>query len=247
LFHFSTIIHLPSEHTTVVWSIDANVPLLGAKFSILFTVCCIILIIQITLNTTLLFTKIVSRFRFITKFKPLIDAYQGPYKIKFYYWTGVQLVIRVAFYGISSLDRKINFTIGIMLLTFIAVLHGFAQPFKVKHKNYQEMMFIANLQWIFVVLQNSSENVTFVNILLQLAGLHFICIVFYHFATYAFGGVIRKQPALKILKLFKCSIEDFHRNRRKLDQFELQENMSCDIPEVTYNYNEYQEPLVGVD
>ena len=30
LFSYSTIINLPSEHTTLVWSIDANVPLLGS-------------------------------------------------------------------------------------------------------------------------------------------------------------------------------------------------------------------------
>ena len=35
-------------------------------------------------------------------------------KDKFYYWTGVQLVIRVVFYGTSSLDRNINLTIGII-------------------------------------------------------------------------------------------------------------------------------------
>jgi len=52
-------------------------------------------------------------------FKPLLDAYQGPYKIKFYYWTGLQLVIRVLFFGISSLDITINLTAGIVILSFI--------------------------------------------------------------------------------------------------------------------------------
>ena len=86
---FSIFIHLPSEHTNVVWSIDVNVPLLGAKFSMLFIVYCINLIIQIILNATLLFTKMASRFKIVTKLKPLLDAYQEPYNIKFYYLTGV--------------------------------------------------------------------------------------------------------------------------------------------------------------
>ena len=34
-------------------------------------------------------------FKYVSKFKQLLDAYLGPYKIKVYYWTGVQLVIRV--------------------------------------------------------------------------------------------------------------------------------------------------------
>ena len=110
---------------------------------------------------------------------------QGPYRIKFYYWTGLQLVKRVVFYGISSLDRNITLTIDLILLTIVAVLHGFVQPFKSKHKNYQEMVLIVNLQWllIFVALQSSNENVISINILLHLATLHFVCIVTHQLAT----------------------------------------------------------------
>ena len=76
-----------------------------------------------------MFTKILSRFKVVSKFKPQLDAYQGPYKIKFYYWTGVNLVIRVVFCGISSLDRNINLTIGIMLLTVLIGFEGVLRPF----------------------------------------------------------------------------------------------------------------------
>ena len=239
LFYFSSVIKLPSKHTILVWSIDANVPLLGVKFAILFIVCCIIFLILLPFNIILLFTRTLSRFKFITKLKPLLDAYQGPYKIKFYYWTGVQLVIRVVFYGISSLERNINLTTGIMLLTIVAVLHGFVRPFKVKYKNYQEMMFIVNLQWIFVVLQHSEENVMIVNILLSLAGGHFICIVTFHFVIYACGGAIIDKLSILFSKLF-------HSSNKVVQQFELQENRLSNIPEISYNYSEYQEPLIGV-
>ena len=89
LFFYSTITHLPSKHTTLVWSVDANVPLFGVRFTILFIVCLILFIILVPFNVILLFTRALSRFRFINKFKPLLDAYQGPYKNKFYYWTGL--------------------------------------------------------------------------------------------------------------------------------------------------------------
>ena len=241
LFHFSSIINLPSKHTILVWSIDANVPLLGVKFAILFIVCCIIFSILLPFNIILLFTRTLSRFKFITKFKPLLDAYQGPYKIKFYYWTGVQLVIRIVFYGISSLERNINLTTGIMLLTIVAVLHGFVRPFKVKYKNYQEMMFIVNLQWILIVVLQHSEviNAMIVNILIILAGGHFICIVTFHFVTYACGGEIIDKVSILFSKLF-------HSSRKVVQQFELQENRPSNIPEISYNYSEYQEPLIGV-
>ena len=142
LFSYSKIIHLPSGHNTIVWSIDANVPLFSVQFGALFLVCLVLFFILLPFNIILLFTKTLLRFSFINRFRPLLDAYQGPYKIKYYYWTGVQLAVRVMFYGISSLDRNINLMIGTLLLTIIIGFEGVLQPFKSKFKNYQELIFI---------------------------------------------------------------------------------------------------------
>ena len=130
LFFYSTITHLPSKHTTLslVWSVDANVPLFGVRFTILFIVCLILFLILISFNIILLFTRTLSRFNFINKFKPLLDAYQGPYKDKLYYWTGLQLVIRAVFFGVSSLDTNKNLTISIILFGIIGILQGSIHP-----------------------------------------------------------------------------------------------------------------------
>ena len=135
LFFYSTITHIPSKHTTLVWSVDANVPLFGVRFTILFIVCLILFLILVPFNAILLFTRVLSRFRFINRFKPLLDAFQGPYKDKYYYWTGLQLLIRAVFFGISSLDRDISIAISILFLSFIIGIHGSMHPFKNKHKN----------------------------------------------------------------------------------------------------------------
>ena len=140
LFFYSTITHLPSKHTTLVWSVDANVPLFGVRFTILFIVCLILFLILVPFNVILLFIRTLSRFRFINKFKPLLDAYQGPYKSTFYYWTGLQLLTRAVFFGISSLDRNINIAISILLLSAIIGLHEAMQPFKVNYINYLTFM-----------------------------------------------------------------------------------------------------------
>jgi len=39
LFLYSAIVHLPSGHKELVWSIDASVSLFGAKFNMLFVFC----------------------------------------------------------------------------------------------------------------------------------------------------------------------------------------------------------------
>ena len=72
LFSYSTITHLPSKHTTMVWSVDANVPLFGIKFTILFIVCLILFLVLVPFNIILLCTRTLSQFQFINKFKPLL-------------------------------------------------------------------------------------------------------------------------------------------------------------------------------
>ena len=89
LFYYSTITHLPSGHTTLVWAVDANIPLFGLKYTTLFVVCLILFIILLPFNAILCFTKTAMRLQLVNHFKPLIDAYQGPHKYKYYYWTGL--------------------------------------------------------------------------------------------------------------------------------------------------------------
>ena len=61
LFYYSTITHLPSGHTTLVWAVDANVPLFGLKYTALFIVCLLLFIILLPFNAILCFTKTAMR------------------------------------------------------------------------------------------------------------------------------------------------------------------------------------------
>ena len=245
LFSYSTIIHLPSEHTIMVWSLDANITLLGIRFVILFLTCLILFLILIPFNIILLFTKTLSRFQFITKFKPLLDAYQGPYKIKFYYWTGLQLLIRVVFFGMSSLNRDINLIIGIILLIIFGGIHGTIQPFKTAVKNYQELVLILNLQVMYTISLYGRESVTSIilNVMITMAAVHFMFIVLYYIITYIHGGIVRKKMEMVIYLLAK-QIKSLH-NKSQVEQYHLEVTTRNKIPEVAYRYYEYQEPLVG--
>ena len=85
------------------------------------------------------------RLKLVNHFKPLIDAYQGPYKYKYYYWAGLQLVIRAVFFGLSAMDRNINLTVGIILLAVTIIIKSCLAPFKDNYKNLQVTGFIFNL------------------------------------------------------------------------------------------------------
>ena len=161
LFSYSTITHLPSKRTSMVWSIDANVPLFGIKFTIIFI---ILFIVLIPFNMILLFTRTLSRFQFINKFKPLLDAYQGPYKHRFYYWTGLQLLIRAISLGISALDKNANLIISSIVLSVMIMFHGIVHPFNSSIKKYQEMLFITNLQILYILTLSAYHGATTVKL-----------------------------------------------------------------------------------
>ena len=243
LFSYSTITHLPSKHTTIVWSVDANVPLFGVRFTILFIVCLILFLILVPFNVILLFTRTLSRFRFINKFKPLLDAYQGPYKIKFHYWTGLQLVIRAMLYGISSLDRNTNIALSIIICGVIIGLHGIAQPFKIRCKNYQELLLFLNLQALFVIslYDQSDTSITIINAVIMVGVFHFSFIIIDHMITYMCGGVIVQKIQAGIRWITRLC------DKSQPQQFQLQDNIRDNIPEVTFDYSKLREPLVGED
>ena len=240
LFSYSTITHLPSKHTRLVWSVDANIPLFGVRFTLLFIVCLILFLILVPFNVILLFTRTLSRFRLINKFKPLLDAYQGPYNDKWYFWTGLQLLTRAAFFGLSLMDRNINLIVSAMLLALFGGIHEAIQPFKEKLKNYQELSFILNLQGLYIILLHSHNSI-FINVLILMAAAHFNLIILYHVITYMLGGVIRSKIQLS-LKSFKGWII-----RKPVNEFQLQKFIRDNIPEVSFHYSEYREPLIGQD
>ena len=247
LFFYSTITHLPSKHTTLVWSVDANVILFGIRFTILFIACLILFLILVPFNIILLFTRTLSRFRSINKFKPLLDAYQGPYKDTYYYWTGLQLLIRAVFFGISSLDRNINLTLGIILLGILVGMHGIIRPFKMIYKNYQELVLILKLQALYAIslYHQHGNNLTTITIMISMAAIQFTFIITYHMITYVCGGVTKNKIQLSI-NTFTGWITRLHKKSQP-QCFQLEDNIRDNIPEVAFKYHEFREPLIGQD
>ena len=180
LFSYSTITSLPSKNTTLVWSVDTEVQLFGLKFIVLFIVCLVLFLILLPFNTVLIFTRTLSQFKCINHFKPLLDAYQGPYKDRFYYWTGLQLLLRAVFYGISALDRNTNMMIGILVLGVMKCVNATYGPYKSKANTFLELMLIFNLQALFAVSLYTTSNSIAVNTLVGLAMVIFAMSTLYH-------------------------------------------------------------------
>ena len=242
LFSYSTITHLPSGHKQIVWSIDASVPLFGLKFTILFITCLVLFLLLIPFNITLLFTRHLLQFRIINQFKPLLDAFQGSYKDKYFYWVAVHITLRSIYFSLHGFQINLRLIIATMILVLFTAYHGYTRPYKNKLVNIQELLLLINLTIMYAVSYQCSESIFSIvtNVMISLAFIQFCTIVLYHFLTYtchcdvAFILQTRKQ------KMIKCLIKNYQ--CQNLNNIEL-----LNIPECTYNYSEFQDGLVSGD
>ena len=117
----------------------------GVRFCILYIASLVVFIILLIFNALLLFPRTLSRWKFINYFKPVLDAYFGPYKQKYPFWTGLQLLMRSCFFGLSSIIRSASLFSGAVLVGILLCTHGVVQPFKSRFKNFQESLVLLDL------------------------------------------------------------------------------------------------------
>ena len=97
-----THVQVEDGEALTVWLYDGNVRFLNGKHIPLFLAALLFLVAYIIPLTILLLAApfLQSRrqyyvVKFVNKIKPLLDAYQGPYKNRYRFWTGVLLLVRV--------------------------------------------------------------------------------------------------------------------------------------------------------
>ena len=243
LFSYSTITHLPSGHKQIVWSIDASVPLFGLKFTILFITCLVLFLLLIPFNITLLFTRHLLRFRIVYRFKPLLDAFQGSYKDRYYFWVAVNLAIRSFLFAMYGFQTSLKLIMTTILLIIYSIYSGYTRTHKNKLVNIQELLLLLNLTIMYAVSYQRSESIFSIvtNVMISFAFIQFCAIVIYHFLTYTYPcNVEIIMEGLKD-KVINFCFKNHSKNNHYIDVALL------NIPERTYNYTEYQDGLVSDD
>ena len=243
LFSYSTITYLPSGHQQTVWSIDASVPLFGLKFTILFITCLVLFLLLVPFNVSLLLTRYLLRFRIINRFKPFLDAFQGSYKDKYYYWVAANIILRSMIFSLYGFQTKLRLILTTMILVIFTVYHGYIHPNKNKMVNIQELLLLINLIIMYAVSYQGSESVfsTVTNVMISLAFIQFCTIVLYHFLTYTCHCDVVNMLQTGKQKMIKYMCYS-KRNKYQVQNLEL-----LNIPECTYNYTEFQDGLVSDD
>ena len=241
LFSYSTITHVPSCHQQLVWSIDASVSLFGLKFTILFITCLVLFLILLFFNITLLFTRCLSRFKIINHFKPILDAFQGSYKDRYYYWVAVHIILRSLFFTLYAFQINVRLLLATMILLPLTGFFAYISPNKVKLINFQELLLLINLTIMHAAYAYYHSKLFYVviNSMISLAFIQLCTILVYHFLTYTFQCNIENTIQLFKERLIKCCKKD------QLEQ--TYDNTLLNIPECAYNYSEYQDGLVSND
>ena len=126
------------EYKWSVWNVDGNIDYLGGKHAVLFTVSLLFLITGIVYTGLVFSSQWLQHYSGeyckstrdpVVRLKPLIDAYTGPFKDKYRFWTGLCLMVRlmltVVFSFTTTLQSKLNnyiiqVTVGAMIV-FIAI------------------------------------------------------------------------------------------------------------------------------
>jgi hypothetical protein len=149
----------PSNLTRYVWSIDGRLGY-GRFPHITLLLAAIISLLLLWLPYTMLLllmqwmrrTSYSKPSKWITRYKPVIDAYFAPLKDQHHYWFGVLLLIRGILLVTSSLTANINPAISLFLLLVVATLllcyMNYKQVYKRKSVLILESAFLINLLFL---------------------------------------------------------------------------------------------------
>jgi len=149
LFLYSTITDYPSNASSIMWSIDANVPLFGSHHSVLFAFSLLIILLLILYTCLLLFGNFLKKFKINVFTDPLLSAYNKAFKKNCLYWVGYELIIRCIL--LATLLVVNNSTINLIIgNSFLAMVQfNYQHPYQNPVNNFSQMILNLNLLIIY--------------------------------------------------------------------------------------------------
>ena len=157
---FVPITLYPSKDMEVRWLQDPSVHYATGGHLVLFIISLLLMIfVLIPLPLLLLFYhRLTNRLRWLHKIHPFVDAFYGPFKLRYYYWIGLRLLFRMGLVVFGHFGQQLivsdlrqYFTLLICfyvcgLLVFQAML----QPYKSTLVNILDIFYLTNLTFLFM-------------------------------------------------------------------------------------------------
>ena len=179
-----------NDSTLTVWSVDGNIEYGSVKHLILVVLSCGVLVVGLAYPVLVLCAPLLERYSHkciplhkwnpVAKFKPLLDAYGGPYKDKYRFWTGVSLMVRltltVTFSFTSAGLAVVNTAIIISVIMGILTVWFFTNGvYKSVYLSGLEVFYLLN---IFLLSTVSLTTTSLHSISYQYATIVSICLSF---------------------------------------------------------------------
>ena len=111
-----------------VWLPDSNIHYIHGKHILLFVAASIAAVVALLYALLLTFIQCLRRAPnsrmcgWVQRLKPLLDAYTGPYKNKYHFWTGFLLLVRIALFTSFAVNFENNPTLNFTLIIAVSTL-----------------------------------------------------------------------------------------------------------------------------
>ena len=178
----------------LVWSVDGNIGYLSSKHIPLFVIAMVFVFLGLVYTVLVFSAQWLQRYSGkcfkssrdpVVKLKPFIDAYTGPYKDKYRYWTGLLLIVRLLMttvfsYTTGTVPQINNYIIVVITAVLLYLSRGVYRDRKLDILeafyliNLFVMALLTTLSYI-TILHITSTTVTAVSISLSLAA--FVCMI----------------------------------------------------------------------
>ena len=161
-----------NDSILTVWSVDGNIEYGSVKHLILIVFSCGVLVVGLAYPVLVLCAPLLERYSHkciplhrwnpVAKFKPLLDAYGGPYKDKYRFWTGVTLMVRLTVTvtfsftsgGLAAINACIIIIVAMGILTFWTYTKG---VYKEIILNTLEIFYLLNIFLLSTVSQATAS------------------------------------------------------------------------------------------
>ena len=220
--------------SVVVWYMDGNVPYLSLRHIVLMAAAVLFLLLAVPYTLALLFDAVIekylTRIRFFRrqwiKFKPFVDAYHGPYKDKCRFWTGLLLLVRMAFTLVSLTSNP--YTTLLFITTSNSVLLSlmvfFGGIYEKNHLNIMECLSLLNLSLFSAVYNTWYENVD----IQQVVTIISVSVALVTFIGILFFQVFLRAKSTKFFKKFAIIKKFRRRNNEESESLLIdEEDYSC--------------------
>ena len=184
----------PSGKEVLVWIPDGNVEFLGGKHIPLFIVGVTFMILLLFYTFLVMFHMCLQRvpiggpFKLVYRLKPFFDAYTGPYKTRYRFWTGLLLLTRCVLFTLFALNVLSEFRLKLMLtiltcFLLLSLMASFYGVYRRLYLNLLEVLAFLNLGVVSTLtcFLSGAKTTVFVSaISVIFACITFVVVIFFH-------------------------------------------------------------------